>query len=708
LENRQKKQNITSWVTDHVTILVAALVIFVGGVFTFRDLDQQKQHTLMMQHERLEAKNHLLQERISGFMRIINVTLNDVEIRQATRGKACADKGGLDAIVRQTQEIKALYMASPRDGLICGFPKGYEHLNQAEIEFVKKIALHAHVENGVHLAVNNGNSLNNIVFYKKYITPHERLGLLAFASIDTAYFNELVMSVIDDFEADDGISSVLAFAFDNERAAREIGRKDGIKTLLQYATLVGVHAHDMETHLDLDQESILRQFNAGEEKFQFLIDDVDLNRFQNDINLYAVTYFDVGITLKGWRKKALMGMTMYVGFCSALLLMVWIIKLNERRLRKATEEAQAANLAKGQFLSHMSHELRTPLNAVIGYGQLLRETVASQEGVEYCNEIQKAGKHLLKLISDILDFSVVEAGKYTLDINDVNVEALLMECIASVKPLADASNVEFDLHVDKGVMARADITRLRQVVLNLLSNAIKYGKNGGKVTLVATDRDHQVKIVVKDQGTGIPAHLKDQLFIPFNRLDAVKGTIPGAGLGLALSKQLALAMGGQMGVESNEGEGAAFWVTLPHVTADRALAATATNKLIANDIAGTVLYVEDNVVNAQLMKKLFSRLLPNVVLEVAHTCAEGLRCVQRTVYHVVLLDMHLPDCDGIALLHKLRAIGVKAPCFAVTADASPQEREGALQAGFQLHLTKPLNATELQAALVQVLSVVSR
>jgi signal transduction histidine kinase len=234
-------------------------------------------------------------------------------------------------------------------------------------------------------------------------------------------------------------------------------------------------------------------------------------------------------------------------------------------LKEAAAEAERANLAKSEFLSRMSHELRTPLNAILGFGQLLEIDDLSPAQLDSVHQILNGGRHLLDLINEVLDISRIEAGRMSLSLAPVPVAQTLLEALELVRPLLDQRGIRLltppealcDLHV------RADRQRLKQILLNLLSNAVKYNRQGGAVTISCEQTQRPgLRIAVSDTGLGIAPGKLERLFTPFERLGADESSEEGTGLGLALAKKLAEAMGGTMGVESTVDVGSTFWLEL--------------------------------------------------------------------------------------------------------------------------------------------------
>lgn len=397
------------------------------------------------------------------------------------------------------------------------------------------------------------------------------------------------------------------------------------------------------------------------------------------------------------------------------------VQARTAELLNAKNEAERANHSKSDFLSRMSHELRTPLNAILGFGQLLEMTVQEPKQQRQVGHILSAGKHLLELINEILDLSRVESGQMTLSLEPVLLAELIDECMALVRPLAETHQV--DIHEPPsptdGLRVHADRTRLRQVLINLLSNGIKYNRPGGSLKVEVDAQAGAVQIRVQDTGMGLSQEQQARLFMPFERLDADERQIEGTGIGLALSKRLVGLMGGQIGVDSETGHGSTFWVTLPR-SEDGARDARDTHPsqngtaggmapmpshplaLQGNDSrpACTILCVEDNALNLQLIEHLLGRR-PGLQLVCATAAAQGLSMARDLRPDIVMLDINLPDMDGYEVIARLRADPATAaiPVLAVTANAMPGDAARARAAGFVGYITKPLNVATLMAEI---------
>lgn len=269
----------------------------------------------------------------------------------------------------------------------------------------------------------------------------------------------------------------------------------------------------------------------------------------------------------GW-DTACMG---HVGIVGQIVANALVQRKSDRNLRRAIiesmtarETAENANRAKSDFLSSMSHELRTPLNAVLGFAQMLEsEAGLSDDQRDYASEIVRAGRHLLKLVSELLDLSRIELGEIDIFLEVIDCDDVIEDSISLVEAFAARERVSISIEPSNGLSVLADRFRLQQVMVNLLSNAIKYNTADGFVSVSVTETADRVAIHVYDSGEGIPAEKMNELFVQFNRLGKERGGVEGAGIGLALSRKLTRLMNGTIQVESEVGKGSHFWVELP-------------------------------------------------------------------------------------------------------------------------------------------------
>jgi PAS domain S-box-containing protein len=379
----------------------------------------------------------------------------------------------------------------------------------------------------------------------------------------------------------------------------------------------------------------------------------------------------------------------------------------EEELVAAKAAAERASEAKSDFLSRMSHELRTPLNAVLGYAQILQMEAEDEETKELAEPILKSGRHLLNLINEVLDLARIESGKLSVSLEPVGLAPILDQALAIVKPLAEARSIRVGYTSEpcRDTFVMADRQRLMQVILNLITNGIKYNRPGGEVEVRCFPAQAGLhRIEVCDTGIGIDEEDRSRLFQPFERLG--ESEEEGTGLGLALSLGLIQAMQGKLElIESNE-TGTVFAIHLPRTESVEAPRkepdADAEARLPQRPIK--LLHVEDNLANAALVERIF-RDWPNVELISAMQGSIGYELAERHVPDVILMDVHLPDMQGDALLRQLRANEVTAriPVVVLSADATERQRRRLLRGGAQAYLTKPLDLRGLLRTINEVL-----
>ncbi|MGW4340336.1 PAS domain-containing hybrid sensor histidine kinase/response regulator [Rhodococcus koreensis] len=380
----------------------------------------------------------------------------------------------------------------------------------------------------------------------------------------------------------------------------------------------------------------------------------------------------------------------------------------ERAMRAAKEAAERANQTKSEFLSRTSHELRTPLNSILGFGQLLQLDLAGDvERREHADRIVQAGQHLLTLINDVLDLSRIEQHERELEVGPVRAVEVFQDALVMLRPLAQARRIEIarDFHDGLHTWVLANAQGLTQVLLNILSNAVKYNREGGMVTAsFGSVADRRIRFLVTDTGFGIDAADLERIFAPFERLGAETSDVEGTGLGLALSKSIAEAMGGTVGVaRTKKGRGSVFYVELP-VTADAPATDPRSTAAVAPDpvpLQGTlrgirVLYIEDDPANVALVQQVVGRrALADLVC--APTGRAGIDTARHHLPDVILLDMHLPEMQGEDVLAALRNEEQtrNVPVIALSADAVPDRIARLVAAGAAAYLTKPLDVYRL-------------
>jgi len=378
----------------------------------------------------------------------------------------------------------------------------------------------------------------------------------------------------------------------------------------------------------------------------------------------------------------------------------------EAELNEAKATAEAANLAKSEFLSNMSHELRTPLNAILGFAQLMESNAAEPTPNQKVSidQILQAGWYLLELINEILDLSLIESGKLSLSPEPVSLAEVLSDCHAMMEPLARKRGITMTFpSFDTPCFVLADRTRVQQILVNLLSNAIKYNRLDGSIVVECTvPSPGQVQLSVTDTGFGLAPEKLAQLFQPFNRLGQEAGTEQGTGIGLVVTKRLIEVMQGTIGVKSTVDVGTVFWINLvaasPAQDDSMQAISVAAFKTHAEDATfkRTVLYVEDNPANLKLVEMLIARR-PDLRLLTAGDGDFGVELAQAHLPDVILMDINLPGTNGLKALSILRKDSTTAhiPVIALSANARPRDIEKGLNEGFFRYVTKPIKVDEL-------------
>ncbi|MDR3321228.1 MAG: response regulator [Synergistaceae bacterium] len=393
-----------------------------------------------------------------------------------------------------------------------------------------------------------------------------------------------------------------------------------------------------------------------------------------------------------------------LGFVLMLCLSLILLRLSASKIHSDEE-----NRSKSSFLARMSHEIRTPMNAIIGMSELAARDYGKPQGLEYIAGIKQAGANLLSIINDILDFSRIGSGN--LPITNIRYEAasLFSDVLAIIKVRLEGKGIEFltDIDPDIPCLMNGDEVRVRQILLNLLSNAVKYTESGFIKFSARCERKSEKTVyltfIVEDSGIGIKSDDMERLFGDFSRVDEKRNrNIEGAGLGLSITRSLCLAMGGGVAVTSEYGKGSTFTARIRQIVANgKPMGSLNDKRAVRSEVGGVcftapnfrVMIVDDNATNLKVAEGLLAPYMVKV-----DTCESGeksLLLIRRKRYDLVLMDHMMPDMDGIEAANGMRALGVRAPIVALTANAVSGMREMFLENGFDDFLSKPIEMAKL-------------
>lgn len=375
-------------------------------------------------------------------------------------------------------------------------------------------------------------------------------------------------------------------------------------------------------------------------------------------------------------------------------------------LQSAKNEAEIANQAKSSFLANMSHEIRTPIGAILGFAEIMRtQDLEASERKKYLDTVIRNGKSLIRIIDDILDLSKIEAGKFEIEMTPVKLLNLLQEVLAMFFDHAARKNIQlvYEAAGIDDLVVLTDATRTRQVLVNLIGNAVKFTSKGSvKVSCHAeqvNSTHKKITFTIKDSGIGMTLEQADRLFKPFTQADITSTRrYGGTGLGLALSKNLAHALGGDVKIlNCKPGHGCIFEFSFQAEETAEIITAAPTASLTAevqNSLSGLkVLAVDDSADNRELIKMILNSSGLNVTE--AESGEQALEQAFKQHYDIILMDIQMPGLDGYGTLSELRKRGFQEPVIALTAHAMKEEKNRTIAAGFADHVTKPINSKTL-------------
>jgi len=394
----------------------------------------------------------------------------------------------------------------------------------------------------------------------------------------------------------------------------------------------------------------------------------------------------------------------------------------QEELRKARDNAEAANQLKSAFLAHMSHEIRTPMNSIIGFSELAQDVSLPRKTREYLNSISENAGWMLNIINDILDVSKIEAGKMSLESIPFNLHDIIVNCQKMIKPKADEKGLSLFFYAEPSINKKllGDPVRLQQALINLLSNAVKFTKIGTvkfNVSIISSiDDSVTIRFEIKDSGIGITPEQHERIFVPFVQGDAsITRKYGGTGLGLPLTKSIVEMMGGELSVESAPGVGSKFYFSITFTVTDQPAAASS-GEFIADsmdkpDFEGELLVCEDNDMNQRVITEHLARVGLRAVI--ANNGKEGVDIVLKRIkngakpFDLILMDIHMPVMDGLEAASKMTALGVTTPIVAMTANVMVNEVELYKENGIYDCLGKPFTTRTLWACLLKYIKPVN-
>jgi len=358
-----------------------------------------------------------------------------------------------------------------------------------------------------------------------------------------------------------------------------------------------------------------------------------------------------------------------------------------------------AEKSKDEFLSNMSHELRTPLNAIKGFSNILNREIVDEKHSIYLHNIIDSSEHLIGLIGDILDLSKLESGKFSLDYHDFNMEKKLGELLTRFDAQLEILNLEMNIELDSSLNTtlNGDWLRISQIINNLISNAMKFTPNGGKIDFIASYKNDNFSLIVRDSGIGMSKKVQEKIFSPFEQADtSTTREFGGTGLGLSIVLSLVEQMHGDVKLLSKENEGSEFKITiaLRNVNISNLDTSKEINNGEREPLSGHILIAEDNKTNQMLICILIQEM--GLTYKIANDGIEAVNMFSKDSFDLVLMDENMPNLNGIGAMHRIQELyGKEVPIIALTANVMSGDKERFLSEGMDGYIAKPIDDDEL-------------